>query len=309
MPSRLSICIFSSQKLACSVGLLKSDYSVHQVRSLAELIEWIEEEPIDCLITAEQPSTSSLFKQLYERGVLLPAIIVGKHEQLPSQPQASADGAFPPPPNTLYHRAEVWLSLAQIDELPAYVEQAIAQFLHLGARCPLPNGASTATTSDNQVQLPSALRSQQQRLAQKLQSKLGYFPADYLRKPQNFYRHLSASEQQALLEQLNSQYCQIILGYFSKNSKTNYQIDDFVEQAFLADLSTSQIIELHMELMDTFAQQLKLEGRSEEILLDYRLTLIEVISHLSEVYRRSIPPARLENMARNSTDFNRLCNE
>jgi hypothetical protein len=30
-----------------------------------------------------------------------------------------------------------------------------------------------------------------------------------------------------------------------------------------------------MELMDEFSQQLKLEGRSEEILLDYRLALIE----------------------------------
>ena len=44
-----------------------------------------------------------------------------------------------------------------------------------------------------------------------------------------------------------------------------------------------------MQLMDGFAKQLKLEGRSEEILLDYRLTLIDVIAHLCEMYRRSIP--------------------
>jgi len=42
-------------------------------------------------------------------------------------------------------------------------------------------------------------------------------------------------------------------------------------------------------LFDEFAKQLKLEGRSEEILLDYRLTLIDVIAHLCEMYRRSIP--------------------
>jgi circadian clock protein KaiA len=51
----------------------------------------------------------------------------------------------------------------------------------------------------------------------------------------------------------------------------------------------SQILEIHMELMDEFSQQLKLEGRSEEILLDYRLALIDILAHLGEMYRRSIP--------------------
>jgi len=41
--------------------------------------------------------------------------------------------------------------------------------------------------------------------------------------------------------------------------------------------------------MDQFSQQLKLEGRSDEILLDYRLTLIDIVAHLCEMYRRSIP--------------------
>ncbi|MFM8293222.1 MAG: circadian clock protein KaiA, partial [Microcystaceae cyanobacterium] len=53
--------------------------------------------------------------------------------------------------------------------------------------------------------------------------------------------------------------------------------------------SVSQILEIHMELMDEFSQQLKLEGRSEEILLDYRLVLIDILAHLGEMYRRSIP--------------------
>ena len=44
-----------------------------------------------------------------------------------------------------------------------------------------------------------------------------------------------------------------------------------------------------MELMDAFSKKLKLEGRNEDILLDYRLTLIDVMAHLCEMYRRSIP--------------------
>ena len=54
-------------------------------------------------------------------------------------------------------------------------------------------------------------------------------------------------------------------------------------------MSVSQVLEIHMELMDRLAKKLKLEGRSEDILLDYRLTLIDAIAHLCEMYRRSIP--------------------
>ncbi len=49
-----------------------------------------------------------------------------------------------------------------------------------------------------------------------------------------------------------------------------------------------QIIEIHMEVIDEFAQQLRLEGRSDEALLDYRLTLIDILAHLCETYRCSI---------------------
>ena len=59
--------------------------------------------------------------------------------------------------------------------------------------------------------------------------------------------------------------------------------------AFFADLPVSQVVEIHMDVMDEFANQLKLEGRSEDIVLDYRLTLIDTLAHLCEMYRRSIP--------------------
>lgn len=49
-----------------------------------------------------------------------------------------------------------------------------------------------------------------------------------------------------------------------------------------------QIIEIHMELIDKFSKQLKLEGRNDEVLLDYRLTLIDILAHLCEIYRTSI---------------------
>ena len=102
---------------------------------------------------------------------------------------------------------------------------------------------------------------------------------------------MSLDDRTTFLAQLKADYRVIILGYFAKDHKINLNqlIDDFVDQAFMADISVAQIVEIHMQLMDGFAKQLKLEGRSEEILLDYRLTLIDVIAHLCEMYRRSIP--------------------
>jgi KaiA domain. len=50
----------------------------------------------------------------------------------------------------------------------------------------------------------------------------------------------------------------------------------------------SQLLEIHLKLMDDFSKQLKIEGRSDDILADYRITLIDVIAHLCEMYRRSI---------------------
>jgi circadian clock protein KaiA len=100
---------------------------------------------------------------------------------------------------------------------------------------------------------------------------------------------MSQPDRETLLCQLRADYRKIILGYFANDAALNQNIDTFVNQAFMADISVSHIVEIHMDLMDEFSKQLKLEGRSEEILLDYRLTLIDVIAHLCEMYRRSIP--------------------
>jgi len=45
-----------------------------------------------------------------------------------------------------------------------------------------------------------------------------------------------------------------------------------------------------MNLIEAFAKQLKLEGHKSDFLQDYRLALLDVLAHLCEMYRRSIPP-------------------
>lgn len=95
-------------------------------------------------------------------------------------------------------------------------------------------------------------------------------------------------EQKAFLQELKSDYRQIILDYFSPNVTIKHQIEQFSKKSFSAKIPIPQIIEIHMELIDEFSKQLKLEGRSDEILLDYRLTLIDILAHLGEIYRCSI---------------------
>jgi circadian clock protein KaiA len=67
------------------------------------------------------------------------------------------------------------------------------------------------------------------------------------------------------------------------------QIENFINLVFYNNIPVPKIIELHMDIIDGFSKQLKLEGRSDELLLDYRLTLIDILAHLCEVYRCSIP--------------------
>jgi circadian clock protein KaiA len=43
-----------------------------------------------------------------------------------------------------------------------------------------------------------------------------------------------------------------------------------------------------MEIVDEFSKQLKIEGRSDGVVMDYRLTLIDVLAHLCEIYRCSL---------------------
>lgn len=94
--------------------------------------------------------------------------------------------------------------------------------------------------------------------------------------------------QEEFLQQLKADYRQILLNYFTNDKTVKQQIDKFIHLVFNAKIPVPQIIEIHMELIDDFSKQLKIEGRSDEVLLDYRITLIEVLAHLCEIYRCSL---------------------
>ncbi len=99
---------------------------------------------------------------------------------------------------------------------------------------------------------------------------------------------MPGTTQEEFLQQLKADYRQILLNYFTNDTTVKQQIDKFINKVFNAKIPIPQIIEIHMELIDDFSKKLKIEGRSDEILLDYRITLIDVLAHLCEIYRSSL---------------------
>jgi circadian clock protein KaiA len=249
-------------------------------QNLDSFIDYVlqEHHQLDCLVLENGPELVQL-ERLRSHAILLPAIVVTTTTPLPPSEDEPCDR---------YHEAELNISETQLDQLNQWVEQAVQQFLKLSPDKHLSDSARMSEADDQQV-AHAQLASQQQRLAVRLKERLGYLGVYYKRNPENFLRYLPRAKRQAFLEELQAEYRQIILNYFLQDKELNQKIDHFVHLAFFADVSVAKIVELHMELMDEFAKQLKLEGRSEEILLDYRLTLIDVIAHLCEMYRRSIP--------------------
>ena len=253
-----------------------------------DFIDWLRAHPdrLDCLILDAATMELGVLQGLAERAIWVPTIIL-----------SDAGTATPEPGGTpvqdvglgqvadAYHSAVIAVPPHRLDRIDAAIQRAIQLFIALPAdSCILPVAAPT-----DSLPAPELLSAQQERLTDKLKARLGYLGVYYKRNSDNFLRNMSQAEREKYLSQLKVGYRKIVLGYFSKDPQLNQNIDDFVNQAFFADIAVSYIVEIHMDLMEEFSKQLKLEGRSEEILLDYRLTLIDVIAHLCEMYRRSIP--------------------
>lgn len=287
MLTRLSICSFVyTPELSCTLKeiLGKEDYHLYRFESAQEFGECIakKQQEIDCLICQVDRHLLPIINGLYEQGILLPTIIFTDALHHDDQPNLEVSYRA----TYLFHPAEIHLAEHQILEISAEIPRAIAQFVDFASHLQLPQifgkNQSLTNTKIQNFLMPHEL-------SLKLKARLGYLGVYYKRNSQYFWRNLSDKERHKLLSQLQAEYRHIILCYFAEDEALNQDIDNFVNRAFFADISVPQIVEVHMELMDEFANQLKLEGRSEEVLLDYRLTLIDIIAHLCEMYRRSIP--------------------
>ncbi|MFM7313315.1 MAG: circadian clock protein KaiA, partial [Cyanobium sp.] len=159
------------------------------------------------------------------------------------------------------------------------IDAALSRFLRHGLQgSGSPGGAGEPEPADHW------------KLANRLQGRLGYLGVFYKRDPSRFLRTLSPEEREDLLRSLTRTYRDLLISYFRDPAAANQALESFVNTAFFIDLPITQIVEIHVTLIDGFAKQLKLEGHKSEFLQDYRLALIDVMAHLCEMYRRSIPP-------------------
>ncbi|MFN6464963.1 MAG: KaiA family protein [Nostoc sp. DedVER02] len=156
------------------------------------------------------------------------------------------------------------------------IDAIIAQFCYFPV---------TANTSVEINYLPNC---PQPNLSKPYTSKYVYVFASQMQKSQQHFQDMNPAERQGLLKQLKSDYSLILINYFTTDKTLKDSIDKFINTIFYANIPVPQIIEIHMEVIEEFSIQLKLEGRSSEALLDYRLTLIDILAHLCEIYRSSI---------------------
>ena len=271
-------------------------YTLHYFTDRVEFLDYVEivKHDLDCLIFYSEPQLLPAINYLYDRGLILPVVIIhrlippsGASDAMTQTPTVAIDLAVSS--SYIYQPSEVILAVTELAAIGAAIDKAIAKFLNLTPI--MPQAAAEPPVTYPQIEIPatSFLLQQQRRLSEKLNERLGYLAIYYKRNPSQFFRHLERQQKQELLDLLNRQYRNIVLEYFADSRQIDDNIDEFVSGVFFRDLAVAEIVKIHMELMEEFSDQLKLEGRSEEILLEYRLTLIDIIAHLCEMYRRSVP--------------------
>ena len=222
-----------------------------------------QREGVDAVLLEQGAWPSDLYQQLRKEELLFPAVVIGE-----------VTGKIE------YHDAEVHLPADQLEQLPYSLDAAISRFLRRGqAR------VEGLMGSDNE-------KEERWKLANRLKDRLGYLGVYYKRDPERFFRNLAEAEREELLRSLSRTYRDLLVSYFRDPATANQALESFVNTAFFADLPITTTVEIHMNLIDDFWKQLKLEGHKIEFLQDYRLALLDVMAHLCEMYRRSVPPDR-----------------
>lgn len=274
--------------------LQNDSYMAVQIQSVETFLQFMAQErhQLDCIVLEDNPDLLLLSQHLQEQSLSVPVVIITSQSQPTdtlTQTTTNPSDTYKPEEDSsqyLYHRTEVRITDNQLNQISGYIDQAISQFITHAITARL---TEQSASGDAPTELTNFIIRQQRRLVSKLHERLGYLGVYYKRSPQNFIRNLVPTERQEFIDQLKTKYRQIVLSYFAADQSLNNKIDEYVNLAFFADVPVTRIVEIHMELMDNFSKQLKLEGRSEDVLLDYRLTLIDTIAHLCEMYRRSIP--------------------
>lgn len=219
-------------------------------------------EDFDAVLVEQGVLPAARFRALGEMGLLLPAVVIG---EVTGQVEV--------------HDAEVHLPPDQLEQLSYSLDAALSRFLRRGLQH---NGGPAAGAAPDVAD--------RWKLANRLKGRLGYLGVYYKRDPSRFLRNLSEADRDELLRSLTRTYRDLLISYFRDPAAANQALESFVNTAFFADLPITKAVEIHMNLIDGFWKQLKLEGHKNDFLQDYRLALLDVMAHLCEMYRRSVPP-------------------
>ncbi|CAE07063.1 circadian clock protein KaiA [Parasynechococcus marenigrum] len=232
----------------------------HQGQEQLDLVSTLEaqQEEIDAVVVEQQLLDASSRDQLLGRGLLFPAVVVGEMKG-----------------HVDYHAEELHLAEDQLAQLGYTVDAAISRFLRQGR-------ADGRSDDDGLASVD--------KLSRRLQERLGYLGVFYKRDPSRFLGSLPTEERRELLESLQRTYRDLLISYFSDPAASNQALESFVNTAFFSDLPITRTVDIHVDQIDEFWKQLRLEGNKSEFLQDYRLALLDVMAHLCEMYRRSIPP-------------------
>ena len=217
-----------------------------------------QREAIDAVVVEQQLLDPQTRDQLMNSGLLFPAVVVGELKG-----------------HVDYHSEELHLPSDQLAQLGYNIDAAISRYLRQSRVDGRPGEAATRAVGT---------------LSRRLQERLGYLGVFYKRDPSRFLGSLPPDERHELLESLQRTYRDLLISYFGDPAAANQALESFVNTAFFSDLPITRTVEIHVDLIDEFWKQLRLEGHKNDFLQDYRLALLDVMAHLCEMYRRSIPP-------------------
>jgi circadian clock protein KaiA len=249
---------------ACGQGLNGSRYRLVSIEAEFDPVDALDRrrEDFDAVLVQQGAVGPETYRSLIERGLLLPAVVIGE-----------ATGRIE------YHDCEVRLTPDQLEQLSYCLDAAISRFLRRGL-------LSTGTAAAGSGADPP----QRWQLANRLKGRLGYLGVYYKRDPSRFLRNLAPTEREELLRSLSRTYRDLLTSYFRDPAAANQALESFVNTAFFGDLPITSTVEIHMTMIEDLWKQLRLEGHKSDFLQDYRLALLDVMAHLCEMYRRSIPP-------------------
>jgi circadian clock protein KaiA len=237
---------------------------------LAELERRREE--FDAVLLEQGAVDPKAYQALSDLGLVLPAVVIG-----------AVSGRVE------FHDAEVHLPPDQLEQLSYSLDAAVSRFLRHGLVTASDSTSSSSSSSSSTTgQTPDT--PDRWKLANRLKGRLGFVGVFYKRDPSRFLRNLPELESHELIHSLERTYRDLLLSYFRDPAAANQALESFVNTAFFSDLPITKTVEIHMNLIDGFSKQLMLEGHKNDFLQDYRLALLDVMAHLCEMYRRSVPP-------------------